>query len=158
MAGSRERSTKVGGVHKERDGDRGAVPGRNQDENERGQCSVHGAFRLPFVYAIGRDESKVELYIDRGTGQGEANKRIFDRLYGQRKGIEETFGGELSWQRLDDKRACRIASIITAGGYRDDESKWPEIQDAMVDAMDRLQKALTPHLAMLKTELASRDT
>jgi hypothetical protein len=61
----------------------------------------------------------------------------------------------LYWQRLDDKQGCRIAYITTVGGYKSDESKWPGIQDAMIDAMIRLEKALTPHLAKLKTELAS---
>jgi hypothetical protein len=41
------------------------------------------------------------------------------------------------------------------GGYRSDEAKWPAIHDAMIDAMGRLEKALTPHLAKLKTELTS---
>jgi predicted type IV restriction endonuclease len=114
-----------------------------------------GVRGLPFVYVIGKDEGKVELYIDRGAGKTEANKRIFDQLHSQKKEIEGTFGGELSWQRLNDKQACRIAYITPVGGYRSDESKWPEIQDAMIDAMTRLEKALTPHLAKLKTELAS---
>ena len=61
----------------------------------------------------------------------------------------------MSWQRLDGKRACRIAYTTTIGGYRSDESKWPEIQDAMIDAMIRLENALIPHLAKLKGELAS---
>jgi hypothetical protein len=91
---------------------------------------------------------------DRGADQAEANKRIFDRLHGQKKEIEESFGGELSWQRLDEKRACRIASFIAVGGYRIDEARWPAIQDAMIDAMIRLKNALTTHLDKLKAELA----
>jgi hypothetical protein len=110
-----------------------------------------GVRGLPFTYFIRQDEGTVELYIDRGAA--EANKRIFDRLHSQKKEIEAGFGSELSWQRLNDKRACRIAYTMTVGGYKSDESKWPEIQDAMIDAMIRLEKALTPHLAMLKTEL-----
>jgi hypothetical protein len=38
---------------------------------------------------------------------------------------------------------------IGIGGYRDDESKWPEIQDAMIDAMIRLEKALRQHIESL---------
>jgi hypothetical protein len=36
------------------------------------------------------------------------------------------------------------------GGYRDDEFKWGPIQDGIIDAMIRLEKALRPHLAKLK--------
>jgi predicted type IV restriction endonuclease len=114
-----------------------------------------GVRGLPLNYVIGRDETRVELYIDRGADQVDANKRIFDQLFSQKKEIEANFGGELSWQRLDDKRACRIAHINTDGGYKSDESKWPQIQDAMIDAMTRLEKALASHLAKLKAEFAA---
>jgi hypothetical protein len=51
---------------------------------------------------------------------------------------------------MDAKRACRIAKYFELGGYRDEEDKWPALQDAMVDAMIRLEKALHPHIAKLK--------
>lgn len=43
---------------------------------------------------------------------------------------------------------------MTVGGWRSDESKWPEVQDAMIDGMVRLEKALKPQITSLKTELA----
>jgi hypothetical protein len=114
-----------------------------------------GVRGLPFVYAIKQAEGRVELYIDRGTGKTAENKRMFDWLHKHKNEIEQAFGGELSWQRLDDKQGCRIAHTLTVGGYRSDESKWPQIQDAMIEAMGRLEKALAPHLEKLKTELTS---
>jgi Domain of unknown function (DUF4268) len=105
-----------------------------------------GVRGLHFNYVVGQTEGRVELYIDRGAEEAEANKPIFDRLNNQKKQIEGDFGGELSWQRLDEQRSCRIA-CGTTGGWKNDESKWPEIQDAMIDAMIRLEKALKPHLA-----------
>ncbi len=114
-----------------------------------------GVRGLPFSYAVTQEEGRVELWIDRGAGKTAENKEIFDRIQIHKEEIERTFGSELSWQRLDGKQSCRIAYIMKVGGYRSDESKWPEIQDAMIDAMIRLEKALTPHLAKLKTELAS---
>jgi hypothetical protein len=114
-----------------------------------------GVRGLPFVYVIHQEEGRVELYIDRGADQKAANKDIFDRLREHKGEIEAAFGGELTWQRLNDKRACRIAHTVTVGGYRSAESQWPEVQDAMIDAMARLEAALTPHLARLKAELAA---
>jgi hypothetical protein len=112
-----------------------------------------GVRGLPLVYVIGQDECRVELYIDRGDK--EANKGLFDRLHSQQKEIANAFGAGLSWQRLDDKRACRIAHTLTDGGWKSEESKWSDIQDAMIDAMLRLEAALAPHLIKLKTELAA---
>jgi len=83
------------------------------------------------------------------------NKDIYDRLHRNKDDIEKAFGGPLSWQRLDDKQGCRICYTVADGGYRSEESKWPAIQDAMIDAMGRLEKAVAPHLGKLKTKLTS---
>ena len=113
----------------------------------------HGSGRVPACVAwpsttsSGQHEGRVELYIDRGAEEADANKRIFDRLHNHKEQIESSFGGELSWQRLDAKRSCRIAHTISAGGWRSDEAKWPEIQDAMIDGMVRLERALKPQIA-----------
>jgi hypothetical protein len=60
----------------------------------------------------------------------------------------------LSWQRLDLKRSCRVAYTVSAGGWKSDEAKWPEIQDAMIDGMVRLERALKPQIAALKSEFS----
>lgn len=110
---------------------------------------------LNYNYVIRQDEGTVELYIDKGADEDETNKRIFDWLLGRKVQIEKSFEGELSWQRLDDKRSCRIAYTTTAGGWRSDESKWPEVQDAMIDAMVRLERAIKSQLPELKTAFAA---
>jgi hypothetical protein len=103
---------------------------------------------LNFNYVIRQQAWTVELYIDRG--EATTNKRIFDDLQSHKVEIEQSFGDSLSWERLDSKRASRIAYNVTVGGYRDDETKWPEIQDAMIDAMIRLDKAISPFIINLK--------
>ena len=40
------------------------------------------------------------------------------------------------------------------GGWRSDELEWPEVQDAMIDGMVRLERALKPQIAGLKSEFA----
>lgn len=99
---------------------------------------------LTFYYVVSKHGSRSELYID--GGGLEANKQIFDRLHSHKKEIESIFGESLSWQRLDEKRACRIACVMTNGGYTSDESEWNKIQTEMIDAMLRLEKALTPFI------------
>src|SRR5581483_2196415 len=99
--------------------------------------------------SITRHAAAAELYIDRGRGADEDNIRIFDALHAAKDEIEQAFGGRLEWQRLENRRACRIVSRIDMGGYRDEE-QWPEIQSAMVDAIVRLERALKPHVAALQ--------
>jgi hypothetical protein len=54
----------------------------------------------------GNGTARVELYID--VGDAAINKRLFDWLLGQRAQIETECGFPLEWERLDDRRACRI--------------------------------------------------
>ena len=108
-----------------------------------------GKYGLSYNYVIRRNDGDVELYIDRGKEGEDENKATFDRLAESKDTVEAACGESLDWQRLDGKRACRIKRNIALGGYRD-ESRWPEIQDAMIDAMIRLEKALKPHIAKLK--------
>jgi len=105
-----------------------------------------GKSGLLYNYVILMDAARVELFIF--TGDAEANKRYFDRLYEHKEAIEQAFGAPLEWLRLDDKRASRIAYSIKKGRLRD-EGTWPELQEAMIDAMIRLEKALAPHIRSL---------
>ena len=127
----------------------------NISPSESSWVGVSSGMRgLAFNYVTGQHESRVELYIDRGAEGADASKRIFDRLHSGKEQIESSFGGELSWQRLDGKQSCRIAHIVSAGGWRGDELKWPEIQDAMIDEMVRFERALKPEIAALKSEFS----
>jgi hypothetical protein len=101
-------------------------------ERAKGKTSVHanikpgkehwismgaGKSGLRYIYVISIDGGRVELYID--TGDAETNKSYFDRLPEHKEAIEEVFGVPLDWQRLDNKRASRIAySIFHKGGLR----------------------------------------
>lgn len=107
-----------------------------------------GKTGLSFSYVVWlKEKVAVELYID--TGDREQNKAIFDRLYAQRERIEQEFGCPLQWERLDGRRASRVRYVLEGGGLEDGEERWPDIQDAMIDAMDRLARALKPHIAAL---------
>ena len=102
---------------------------------------------ISFTYLVWMNqETGVELYID--TGNGVENKRIFDTLASHKQEIESVFDKPLLWERLDNKRGSRIRFILLNGGLMD-EAKWPEIQEAMIQAMDKLAKALKPYLSLI---------
>jgi hypothetical protein len=101
---------------------------------------------LGFNYVLRKNEGQVELYIDLGKDRDEDNKAIFDKFFNYKDEIEKSFAEPLEWERLEGKRACRIRKRILFGGYRDEEEKWPQIHEAMVDAMIRLEKALRPYI------------
>ena len=72
--------------------------------------ATSGIRGLGLNYVIVQEYGIAELYIDRG--EVTENKRIFDRLLARKDEIEKAFGGTLSWERLDTKRACRIKHVI----------------------------------------------
>lgn len=83
---------------------------------------------LGFSFAHNR-RFRIELYID--TGERERNKRIFDHIYANRREIEDQLLPErddsisnplninMGWERLDEKRACRVA-LYCAASVTDD--------------------------------------
>lgn len=119
------------------------TPGK---ENWLGTGAGRGGLSL--CYVVREHDAHVELYIDRGKDAGRWNTSVFQQLRSSRESVEATFGHPLEWQPLEGKRACRIRSVTGAGGYRD-ESSWPEIHEAMIDAMVRLERALRPHILEL---------
>lgn len=107
-----------------------------------------GVRGITFYYVANRNDRRVEIYIDRG--EAEVNKEIFHQFEERKEEIEAAFGGELSWQGLFGKRACRVAYLIDVPGDRDDESSWPQIHEALVVAMDRFEKAISPIIPTIK--------
>ena len=107
-------------------------------------ASRHG---LEWNYVVRQHDAQAELYINRPDS--DTNFAIFDQLMASKNKIEEALGAPLDWQNLEGKKACRIRLRVDVGGWRDEE-KWPEVIEAMVDTMIRLEKALRPHVKALK--------
>jgi hypothetical protein len=110
-----------------------------------------GKAGLTYHYVVLETESAIELYIDRGKERDAETKAIFDSLFAKEKEIEASFGEPLEWQRLDNKRACRIRKSFSLGGWKEPD-KWDAAAAAMVDSMVRFEKALKPHIQNLVVE------
>lgn len=94
-----------------------------------------GAGRSGFAYGVAfklKGRFGVELYID--TGDKEKNEQIFDLLYEQKESIEQEMGIALSWERLDNARACRIAAY-REGSIEAGEEELNDLQDWAVVTM-----------------------
>jgi predicted type IV restriction endonuclease len=102
-----------------------------------------GRAGLSFNYCLGREQPRVELSIC--TGDAIENKRIFDQLQRARNQVEESFGSPLVWDRLDDKQTCRIRFKLEPWTLHA-EKNWPEVQEKMIEAMIRFEKALRSEL------------
>lgn len=86
---------------------------------------------------------RVEIYID--SGDKARNEAAFDHLYAQKDEINAAYGQELEWDKLDSKRACRIA--IYRDGDIDAESEvLVEIRKWVVANLLRMKQVLPPFL------------
>jgi hypothetical protein len=113
--------------------------------------SVSSGLRgVNFNYVVWQDECAAEVYIDRGKNGEDENESIYDQLLANKDAIESAFGNSLIWERLEGKRACRIRFLSKEGGYRSPENQWGAIQDNVIRAMDRLEKAIRPFLSKIR--------
>lgn len=108
-----------------------------------------GKAGLTYNFTITMDAAHAELYIDKGKGSEEINKKRFKFLYDNKGDIEHTYGGSLNWISTEGRRSTVIHAKVSDCGLRDTE-KWDDTQDMMIDAMVRLEKALRPHIAKLE--------
>ena len=103
--------------------------------------SIPGNIVGYFNFSFSRDHQfRVELYLD--TGEQETTKQIFDYIRAQQAKLESELG-EISWERIDNKRASRIA-IYHPGQIMDKPERLEQLQNWGADRMVAFYKALEP--------------
>lgn len=92
-------------------------------------------------------EFAVELYID--TSDQERNEALYRALEAEREGIEVSLDADLVWQRLPEKRACRIKHPrSTSGPIRAlSGEERTELMEWGVDNMDPFQDEFESRIA-----------
>jgi CBS domain-containing protein len=103
-------------------------------------CTVprDGALAGSFSFSFSRDRRlRVELYLD--LGDQAQTKAVFDNLLAQ-KGKIEAGAGAIEWERLENRRASRLA--IYHEGHIVDEKKHAELRKWAVATMGKFYVAL----------------
>ena len=85
-----------------------------------------------------------QAYID--TGDDTSTSELYDWLHEQRHDIEAAFAGELSWNRLDGRRASVINTNYPNDVNVEDRDTWPALWEWLVPTMSRLSNAIDPVL------------
>ena len=119
-----------------------------------GQPQSYYYFRTGFGQRIqyganftGQKGARVEVYID--DPNGDWNFHLLENLRERKEEIESELGYSLDWQRLETRRACRIA-LERDGSIDDDDNTLSEIHDWMIDNLLKFKRVFDPRL----TELA----
>ena len=106
-----------------------------QPQNWYSFSSGHPKFYYSTSFANNK-RVRAEVYLD--CGDTEENKENFDSLFAKRELIEQLFGEELAWERLDNRRASRIA-LYRSGSIDDDESALGAIKTWMIEKLLRFR-------------------
>jgi hypothetical protein len=105
------------------------------------KIAIEGAFNS-------NGDLRCSVYID--VGDGEANLRIFTAIQEHQKNIEDIIGGQLQWEDLEGKRACRI-SYGTPGTPTDDNTD--ELIGWLQEHHLKFREAFWPVVKQLPSEL-----
>ena len=95
----------------------------------------------PVFCATPRRTGRVELYID---APSDAPSEAFDWLVERRDEIEAKVPQEIDWDRMDGRRACRIAVYFRDEVRVTDEHRWAELIDWFVETVGQLKAAFDP--------------
>lgn len=109
-----------------------------------------GISGITYVFVVTKSYVNVELVIARSVS--EENKRYFDELKNYEAEITSSFGDELSWERLDSKKMCRIAYYLR-GVNLFEKADWDKMIDFQVNSMVKFERALHEPLKKVKQKL-----
>ena len=108
-----------------------------------------GVSGVVFDFVISKNYARTEVYMSKSNT--DENKFIFDKLCQQKDEIEKQTGS-LEWERLNDKKACRIKQELTnVSLYEKDD--WNKMIDFMMDSMLKMESAFKKPLQKINREL-----
>lgn len=110
-----------------------------------------GVAGISFAYWVNKNDSRIQLWIDRGKGCGEQNDLWFQQLEAQRDAIDAAAGCELTWDAMPGARSAKIVRELPGSpGYAASAEEWAQAMPGVVEAMDAFHSALDPHIKQLR--------
>lgn len=101
-----------------------------------------------YQIVIRMDSAAIKLVIDKDR-TGELNKKIFDWLYERKDKIEEAFGKEINWRRMDNQISSRIEYDIDGCGLND-ESTWGQGYEVIAEMLVKWDEAFRPYYSEIR--------
>lgn len=129
--------------------------------------SGKGGFTFGLAFVRGQ-KFQIELYIDMGSRQ--PNKQAFNEISLGKDAIDEELGATLDWQKLDNRRASRVAwywdkpvAIMDSSTNLEDLKAWAvenyfRFRDVMSPYLENLPDSLAEYHAAEQEETESDET
>jgi len=106
--------------------------------------SATGVGGVYYQIIIRMENASLQLVIERSKN-AEINKKIFDYLYLKKETIENEFGDQIIWRRMDDNISSRIQYDISECGLKD-ESTWEKYYEIIAKKFVDWDKAFKKHV------------
>lgn len=91
-------------------------------------------------------KARAELYID--LADFEKNKHVFDELERKKTEIATMFDEPVSWERLDDRRASRLA-LYRDASIDDSDAELEEVRAWHIDKLLEIKSKLGPYVSLI---------
>lgn len=98
------------------------------------------------------DRVRAEIYFD--CGDKVKNEQLFDCLRSHDKAIENDFGSKLIWERLDEKRACRIAAYHD-GSIDADSEQLAQIREWAIGCLLKFKSVFPQRIEQCLTQISA---
>lgn len=95
----------------------------------------------------------MELSLQRSSR--DENKWIYDQLESAKAAIDDAFGAEMDWRRMDDKKSSRIQFSKPFDGFN--RESWPEMIRWLGVHVEKLEAAFAEPLLELNNRLKSGE-
>lgn len=100
-----------------------------------------------FSFIAATSYADCELLIN--AGDSIENKAIFDYLFSKKSEIENSFGSALVWERLDEKKSCRVSVRLEEVNVKD-KTDWEKMIKFHCENMPKFYNALHDKLISAK--------
>jgi hypothetical protein len=105
-----------------------------------------GVSGINFALIFLKKEVRVEMNLS--SGDAATNKATFDQFFQKKETIEQAFGDQLEWLRLDDKKSSRAQSGKAFDGYN--EENWDAMIEWLVEHFVKMERAFRPEIETVK--------
>lgn len=113
-----------------------------------------GMSGLGLNMVVSGNYARGEIYINAGSKK--LNKACYDFLHSKKEDIENEFGDELTWERMDDNKSCRIKSQLD-GVSLYDENDWDRMIKYMADVAERMERAFRKPVSQLNQKVKKNE-
>jgi hypothetical protein len=96
---------------------------------------------------------RIEIYID--CGEQSLNKMVFDLFSEKKETLEASFGEHFAWERLDNRRASRIA-IYRSGSIDDNDPELASLHLLGIEKLLKFKEVFGPILLSTRNEAQSK--